>query len=381
MAARPGELDFSALAAEARKELDKPEPSNKAEKKVVIARSESTLPSPEHASVDSNDDNDTPFEEPVIDTSTEDTDDNVHTASQSSDATVQTNNDGSQELVDADGVELPDDHKVKVKIDGEIQVLRYGDFKNTLRKEATITQRMQNFAKSREEFNNEVAHTVQALEAREAALAQTKAPDTNAQALQMLADVLSGKTPAKPKDPNEILNYGELQAELQRQRDEFEQVRLKDKEAMDTALQQAALGVQEQNRINRERQQFFTGVDSLLSKDEYKIVNDVIPHMRAHVMSHVHTVGAQNLDEALEAAEDYIKERQAVLKKLTVAQEQQKQKTAAKQKMESNDGSPTTIARRELSNVEKGKKFIGKNGKLDFAAMQREALASMNAMN
>jgi len=94
-------------------------------------------------------------------------------------------------------------------------------------------------------------------------------------------------------------------------------------------------------------------------------------------MFNVKKLSPRNLEEALEFSEDFIKERAAVLKKIGVASNQQQQKIAAKQKMESSDGTTPTIMKADNA---KKKVFVTKAGKLDWTAMQADALARMNSM-
>lgn len=373
MAAKPGELDFQALAKEALTAGD----SVSTEKKVKIAASEGGVPPPSQEQVDSNNTEPEFQEVEVEDTQTENVE-SVENQSEEENTTVE-NGEVPKSSETKKPQKLNDDDMVEVVVDGEPEVITYKDYKDRVRKEATITKRFQNFAQTRDEFNQQVANIVSQLEAREAALAQQAQPKVDP-VQQALIDLLQGKKPAPEKSPDEILTVAEMQAAQAKLREEFENSRRKDREDFDNSLQRARQAALEEAKLNKERQQFFNGIDQLVAKDAYKNLNDVIPHIKAHILSHVQSVQPQSLEEALEASESWLKDRSDKLKKLSVAKEQKQQKEAVRQKMESNNGSPTTLAKGQQTNADKAKKFVMKNGKPDWEAMKKDAQARWNSM-
>lgn len=374
--ARPGELDFAKLAADATKELNKSEKVE--QKKVKVAASEGGVPSPEHAQVD----DDLSYEDDQDNDQNNDQDDQLVTPEEETSENEQEDPNASENVETTEKKKTPqrlsDDDEVVIKIDGEEQTVTYKQYKDLLRKEATITQRMQNFAKSRDEFNAEAAKILQQLEAREAQLSQQK-PQIDPVS-QAIIDALQGKV-KKERNPNEVLTYAEVQEMLKAQRDEFENARKSDREQQEQALVNAA-DIARQNQAKlKERQQFNDSVSAMLNKDEYKIVNELVPHVQAHIWERVHSVRPATMEEALEVAEDFVKERLEVFKRLSVAKEQVQQKKAAKQKMESNDGSTVTQVKKKENQSDRAKKFVLKNGKLDFKAMALDAQKRLNDMN
>jgi hypothetical protein len=170
MAASPGSLDFAKLARDARQSLDK-EPV--VEKKVKVAASEGGIPAPQNAVVDdtSLDDFDESNQTDQVETQEVDANESTTAADEPTSSDADPNTKGqSQEEKDQEIFDIPDTARVKVKIDGEDAVISYKEYKDRLRQEATVTQRLQNFAKTRDEFNAAVQRTVQELEARENAL-------------------------------------------------------------------------------------------------------------------------------------------------------------------------------------------------------------------
>lgn len=375
MAAKPGELDFQKLAAEAAQELQK-ESSGNSGKKVKVAATEGGVPAPQFADLTQTD-----FEEPEsepeqVEEPDVEVPEDVETPE--GEPSVEPERE-SPHTSEKKPKKLEDDDEVEVKIDGEVQVIKYSQYKDLLRKEATITQRMQNFAQTRKEFEAQVQNIVTQLEQREAWLAQQQNQQNPVQ--QALVDLIQGKQPAKTRSADEILTVADLQEELRKQQEAFENARKQDQEAFNNTLLTAKQQAQQQARLDAERNKFFSEVDKLMAKDEYKLVNEVVPHVKAHIMSHVNSVAPQNLEEALEASESWLRDRAAVLKKYSVAQEQKQQKIAVKQKMESGNGAPTTVAKGKQSNADIAKKFVMNNGKMNWKAMEKDALARMNSMN
>lgn len=348
--AKPGELDFKALAEQAAVELEK-EPSTKE----VISETEPTV-------------------------TTEELKENVETTSESTNL-VDTKTEPVVQAQKTDvATELSDDSKVKIKVDGEEQVVTYKEYKDILRKNATITQRMQTFAKERDQFNEVVNQRLAEIEARERAIremSEKKDPlyDT------ILTALKNQINPQEKRNPNDIVTLAEIEAERKRLREEFESMRKQDRESFETQLVEAAQAVQTQAQRQRERQAYLNGLDSILKQDSLKDLLEISPNLAAETMFYVQKNGAQNLEEALELSREFVEDRFKKFESKRIAKEQKQQEIAAKQKMESNDGATPTIMKKEQSVEERRKKFVGKNGKLDWNAMMKDSLAKMNSMN
>lgn len=372
--AQPGTLDFAKLAKEATTALNK---ESAAPKQVKIAATEGGIPAPQHAVVDDtrgddwNDDNQ--VGEPEVETQ-EESATNVELTEQPS-VTRAADTDKTQDQLEEEIKELPDDHKVRVKIDGEVQVITHGEYKDIIRKNATVTQRMQAFAKSRAEFEDAVQETLRQLQAREQALQQVQ-PKSDPLSEALIA-ALKGQVAPKPRDPNEIVTLGDVQAQREQMLAELQQARQSDRAEFERALALAAQNVQQSAQATRERQEYLNGLDGILKKDQFQVLNEVIPNLQANVMFHVQSLKPNNLAEALEYSEDYIKERYKAFAKHTTAAQQKQQAKAAKQKMEPNDGATPTVVK---STSSAKKNFVGKNGKLDWKAMSADALARANSM-
>jgi len=375
MSATPGSLDFSKLASEATKTLESPAP---AESKVKVAASESGIPAPNNdtaaetlAKVESKD---PPLTDETEQINEVDESKTVTHETQEKVETPETKQSKEDAVLD-----LPDTAKVKVKIDGEVQTITVGDYKDILRKNATITQRMQTFAKSRDEFNAEVQKTLAELQARENALKiQSEKKDP---LYETILNALKEQVEPKPRDPNEIVTLGDVQKEREKLAQEFEAKREGDKKAFEQQLIDAAQSLQEQSRKNAQRQAYLDEVRKVLKTPEYAPLVEYDENLEAAVIFHMQKSGAQSFEEAVEVSKDYLKEKQAKFKKHNVAQAQEQQKLAVKQKMESNSGTNPSIAQREKSASEKAKQFVNKSGKLDWNKMSADALARINAMN
>lgn len=345
--AKAGEMDFSALRAQAQVELDK-EPSTEA----IVAKEEKT--------------------EVKSEVKTEVEPSQKEPVQKEVETEVKTAEEKAQEVFD-----LPDTAKVKVKIDGEEQIVSYKDYKDILRKNATITQRFQEFSKSKTEFNDLVQRTLVEIEAREKALqeqSQKKDP-----LYETILNALKGQMEPKPRDPNEIVTLADIEQERSKLMKDFEAKRLQDRSEFEQTIAQAAQEVQTRAQVQRERQAYLNGLNDILGKDNFKVLKDVIPNLEANVMFHVQQMGPQNLEEALEFSQTYIAERAEALSKLTTAKEQLQQKEAVKQKMESNDGA--TLALQGKTKEERLKQFVGKSGKLNWDALAKDALVRANAMS
>jgi hypothetical protein len=369
MSAQPGMMDFSKLAKEATQELEKPVVQTPSK----VAASEGGIPSPSNEQV----------AETLETQTSEEVIEQVETPAevQVEDATSKTVSQDETKVeakVEEQVLDLPDTAKVKVKIDGEVQTITVGDYKDILRKNATITQRMQTFAKSREEFNAEVQKTLQALEAREKAIQEQSSKKDPL--YETILNALKGQVEPKPRDPSEIVTLGDVQKERESLEKDFQARRESDKKEFEKQLLEAAQTLQQNAKVQKERQAYFDGLDNILKADDFAPLKEVSPNFVASVFAHVQKLAPQNLEEALEYSKEYIEERSKIFKKHTVAKSQEQQAKAVKQKMESSDGTTPTIAKRELSNQEKAQKFVGKNGKLDWTAMAKDSLAKMNSM-
>jgi hypothetical protein len=344
----PGDLDFASLRASAQSEIDKVDAAEAGKANVDVAPTETATPEPMKVSQQQ--------AQAIVDPS--------------SSAEPKSQEQKAQEVFD-----IPDTASVKVKIDGEEQILTYKDYKDILRKNATVTQRMQQFAKSRDEFNSAVQAKLAEIEAREKAILERQSQKDPLQ--EALINALKGQVEPKPRDPNEIVTLGDVQKERENLLKQFEDQRSRDRQEFEQNLARAAQSVQDQAQLQRERQEYLGGLNSILAEDTYKAMNELIPNFSASVMFHVKQLQPQNLQEALEYSRDFIEDRYKVFKKLTVAQEQAQQAQAAKAKMESAEGTPVSAMNKDANNP---KRFVNKAGKLDWAAMQKDALARANSM-
>jgi hypothetical protein len=269
--------------------------------------------------------------------------------------------------------EAPDDALFRIKVDGEEKIVSYKDYKDILRQNVTVTQRYQNLAETRDKMNAELATWIKQLEEREAALnaKATATPAPAESALQALVDALQGKTPPKPKDPNEILTHGELAAREAKLREEFEAMTRGQQEQFKKDLIAAQQTVQTQSAQQKAYQEFVGQVDGLINKPEYAKLATLIPHARAHIMSQLQQINPATKQEALDLSEAWLKERMEIFKKLSVAEQQAAQAAAVGQKMESNAGTAPAIP--ATTRADKVKSFIGKNGKPNWSKMFEDA--------
>ena len=271
--------------------------------------------------------------------------------------------------------DVPDDALFRVKIDGEEKIISHKEYKDILRQNATVTQRYQNLAETRDKMNAELNEWIQKLDAREKELAARaeagQKPDPNAAALQALVDALQGKKPAEPPDPNTVLTVGELAQREAKLKAEFEAMTKAEREQFKKDLEAAQTQVATQSRQQKELAEFYGQVDSLIAKPEYAAVSQLVPHARAHIMSVLNKLNPATREEALALSEEWLKERKETFRKLAVSEQQAKEADAVKQKMESNSGSTPMI--KGTSKEERVKSYIGKNGKPNWDAMLADA--------
>ncbi len=266
---------------------------------------------------------------------------------------------------------LADDDLVEVKIDGEPAQISYGQYKDILRRNATVTQREQNIAQTRKELNDTIAQWQAHWQEREAALQATQQPRQSDPVQQALLDLLQGKQPAKPKDPNEVLTIAEMEAREQALRKEMADLAVQQRSEFDRDMQLAQKTAQQIALQQKTRQEFFGKVDQIAAKPEYAAIAKLVPNVKAHIEHRLNTLVPNTEAEALQAVEDWFSERREIFETLTVAQKQTAEAAAVKNKMESNAGSTPAI--KGTTKAERVASYVGKNGKPNWAKMFEDA--------
>lgn len=274
----------------------------------------------------------------------------------------------SQEASQGSVLEVPEDTLVRVKIDGQIQEVPYKEFRDSLQREAAWHQRQQKLAQGKKQLEEYYAQQFAELEKNARVVAAYE---------QELKSRLFGQQ-AQPQQPNVQANKDEI-ATLSEVRQEAERVGQTIEEkiaARDRQLESKLLTVAQQLRQEQITKQnalkFEQGLGKILTSKDYKAL-EVIPNLEQNLRYEVAQLQPESIEEAIEFADKIAKDWATRLKGIHITEQQKADAQKAKAKLEPSDGSPI-----QMKNSSKPKSFLGKDGKLNHAALREAAMSLLD---
>lgn len=266
-------------------------------------------------------------------------------------------------------LELPDDGLVKVKVDGQEQLLPVNEFKQGISREAHYTQRMQQLAEQRRQAEdylvNQYAQIQQQAQAVQLAQAQL------AQYAQQPQQAYAPQAPAQTYDPGELATVGDVQVSLQSALSALMQQQEAREQQLVQAIGHASQQVQEQAALQRDTQTYSQGLKAVLSQPDYEVLTKVLPYAEESIRYQVAAMDPPTIEDAIRYTEQVAKEWSTKLRHEVVEHQKRSQVAQARAKLEPPSGSPPSPSLGTRSSVFK------RDGKVDWNALHQRAAALM----
>jgi hypothetical protein len=270
--------------------------------------------------------------------------------------------------------ELPDNARVKVKIDGKEEVVEYNNFKDSLQREAMFTKRQQTLASQRKQAENELAQMYAQLQIQAQVLqAQAQSQQRQPSVVEQLQELANLQNVKQPK-PDELVAHGELQTAIQQALKQLEQQqqtnRTEVEQGVEARIQQLVQGIQ----VKQEQDRFTQSIHQVLGDKESQILARVVPspeYAEAIVRHNVARMGAQSVDQGIEFAKLFVKDWVGQVKKETLGERQAESAAKARQVLEPSGSGPAPA----LANTNKQPTIFKKDGSIDWNGLGARAHA------
>jgi len=274
-------------------------------------------------------------------------------------------------------VDLADDAMVRIKVDGVEQIVSYKDYKDGIQREATFTKRMQTLAQQRREAEAEIARQAAEVQRRFEEVESAKQRLNENDPMQALAKLLAQQAnPAPPQaDPNEIATIGEVQQRLEELAKQQTAQQKAQSEEFLKSVQLAAAKLREEQAIQADAQKFSAALAANLSKDEYKVLNEVVPFTENAIRYQVSQLDPKSIDEAIEFSEKVMQEWVGKIQATSTELVKRQEVAKARAKMEPPTGSPAPIQTAKSQ----PQSFLKKDGKIDWQVLSAQAKAIIDS--
>ncbi|NBV25384.1 MAG: hypothetical protein EBS05_26155 [Proteobacteria bacterium] len=262
-------------------------------------------------------------------------------------------------------LELPDDAHVRVKVDGQEQVLPVHEFKDGISREAVFTKRMQTLAEQRRSAEAELAAQYAYVQQQAAALQQAQAWMQQQAGLQ--APAPQEAPAAVSTQLQDLATVGDVQSQIQQAVAQLAQYQQQREQQFVSALGQATQRVQEDVALQRDATAYTKGLQSVLSRPEYAALTKALPYADQTIRYEVANMDPQSIEQAVAFTEQVAKGYMDSLR--TVSQDLQVRQSVAqaRAKLEPPAGSPPAP-----SPAYKPGSAFGKNG-FDWNALRARA--------
>lgn len=272
--------------------------------------------------------------------------------------------------------ELPDDARVKVKIDGKEEIVNYKDYKDSLQREAHWTKRNQTFANQKRQAEQELAQIYAQLQVQAQAIQlqqQNKQPSLVEQ-LQELQRVQSIKQPK----PDELVAHGELQSAIQSAMEKLATQQQASQQASEQSTEQRIQAAVNKVVVAQEANRFTTAIHQVLGDKDAAILGRVVPsveYAEAIIRHNVAQMGAQSVDQGIEFAKQFVTDWVKQVKKETLGERQAESAQKAKVQLEpSGSGSAPGPKKPATPTIFK------KDGTIDWNSLGARAHAMASAL-
>lgn len=260
-------------------------------------------------------------------------------------------------------LELPDDALVRVKVDGQEQVVPVHEYKDGISREAVFTKRMQTLAEQRRNAEAELAAQYSYVQQQAAAIEQAKA---------YLQQQVAPQAPTTQDVPaamqlQDLATVGDVQSQIQQAVAQLAQYQQQREQQFVSALGQASQRVQEDVALERDAAAYNKGLQSVLSKPDYAALVKALPYAEQTIRYEVANMDPQSIEQAVAFTEQVAKGYMDSLR--TVSQDLQVRQSVAqaRAKLEPPAGSPPA----PTPAYKPGSAF-GKNG-FDWNALRARA--------
>lgn len=265
-------------------------------------------------------------------------------------------------------LDLPDDGHVRVKVDGQEQLLPVHEFKDGISREAVFTKRMQTLAEQRRSAETELAAQYAYLQQQAQALEQAQA---YLQQQTQAAYAPPQTTPEMPAAPlpqlQDLATVGDVQSQIQQAVAQLAQYQQQREQQFVSALGQASQRVQEDVALQRDASAYSKGLQSVLSKPEYVALTKALPYAEQTIRYEVANMDPQSIDQALAFTEQVAKGYVDTLRAATQDLQVRQSVAQARAKLEPPAGSPPAPTQ-----AYKPGSAFGKNG-FDWNALRARA--------
>lgn len=267
-------------------------------------------------------------------------------------------------------LDLPDDGMVKVKVDGQEQLLPVQEFKAGISREAHYTQRMQQLAEQRRQAEEylvnqyaQIQQQAQAVQLAQQQLAQY--------AQQAQAPAQTYQPQPQVYDPGELATVGDVQVSLQSALSTLMQQQEARERQLVEAIGHATHQVQEQAALQRDTQTYSQGLKKVLAQPEYEVLTKVLPYAEESIRYQVAAMDPPTIEDAVRYTEQVAKEWSTKLRQEVLDSQKRSQVAQARAKLEPPSGSPPSPSTQARGSV------FGRDGKVNWNVLHQRAAALM----
>lgn len=261
-------------------------------------------------------------------------------------------------------LELPDDAHVRVKVDGQEQVVPVHEYRDGISREAVFTKRMQNLAEQRRTAETELAAQYSYLQQQAQALEQAKA--YMQQQMGPAAQTAPGPADVMPQ-LQDLATVGDVQSQINQAVAQLAQYQQQREQQFVSALGQASQRVQEDVALERDAAAYNKGLHSVLSKPDYSALIKALPYAEQTIRYEVANMDPQSIEQAVSFTEQVAKGYMDSLRSVSQDLQVRQSVAQARAKLEPPAGSPPAPA----PAYRPGSAF-GKNG-FDWNALRARA--------
>lgn len=270
--------------------------------------------------------------------------------------------------------ELPDNARVKVKIDGKEEVVEYKDYKDSLQREAVFTKRQQTLANQRRQAEQELAQMYAQLQIQAQVLqAQAQSQQQQPNIVEQLQAYANQQNQKQPK-PDELVAHGELQSELNKALKQLQDQQTSSRQEVEQNVEKRIQQLMQNIQVKQEQDRFTSAIHQVLGDKDAAILSRVVPdvaYAEAIIRHKVAQLGAQSVDQGIEFAKEYVKEWVKNVKKETLGERQAESVQKAKQVLEPT-GSGAAPGPQKPAGYQT---IFKKDGTVDFNALSARAHA------
>lgn len=275
-------------------------------------------------------------------------------------------------------LQLSPETLVRIKVDGQEQVVRYGDFQNDLAGTATFTRRQQTLAQQRRELEQYVAQReAELIQAAQWIQQQAQAAQQQGDPVQRLVQALQPQAQPQPKNPNEIVTFGEVQRLLQEQGQQSEAKLTEAQHRLLQEQQQLVAQAQQDAFIAQERTRFSKSMSSLMETEDGRLLAELNPQAEKLIRFETMQMGPQDTDQAMEFAQKMAKEWADKVRGKFIQQQKVDAVAAARTKMEPPSGGSAPSPQ---SSTKAPQSFLKKDGTVDLVGMRERAMAILESI-